>query len=368
MRVRTLDRLDQLAGLAEAWSRFGNENPFLSCEWLVAWSRNYVDPRSESSRLFVLVAEDEDGGLAAVAPLYIEKAPIGGRVLRFLGSGVACSEYLTLLVVPGAESPALSAIGAYLAESAGEIWDTIILEGVDRQDPHVARLGQLLRDSGMLVHSRPGPNCWRLDLPDSWDEMDRMISRSHRKQVRRYFKKYFDTDRCRLHTVTTPDELGEVFSHLVDLHQKRWESVGVEGAFSDARFTSLHEEVSMRFLDTGRLRLHALYYDDRVVACEYNFVQDGVIYSYQSGVDPDARKISAGNMLTAGSIRDAIACGERVVDFLRGDEPYKAHWRAEPHPTIELRVVSRRASALVRHSVWFARTRVKNWVKGVVGS
>ena len=53
----------------------------------------------------------------------------------------------------------------------------------------------------------------------------------------------------------------------------------------------------------------------------------------------------------------------RTFDFLRGDEPYKAHFRAKPHPCVEIRVVPARSAAQVRHGIWRAATAAKSWLR-----
>ena len=52
------------------------------------------------------------------------------------------------------------------------------------------------------------------------------------------------------------------------------------------------------------------------------------------------------------------------MDFLRGDEPYKAHFRALPRPMRTLRVVANRRGAALRHNLWLAGANVKRWIKG----
>ena len=72
------------------------------------------------------------------------------------------------------------------------------------------------------------------------------------------------------------------------------------------------------------------------------------------------------NLSTILAIRTAIEEGQHTYDLLRGDEPYKAHWRAQPSPSVELRVAARRPVAQLRHGVWWAGGAVKGWVKSTL--
>ena len=63
------------------------------------------------------------------------------------------------------------------------------------------------------------------------------------------------------------------------------------------------------------------------------------------------------------SLRRTIEQGQCAYDFLRGDEPYKAHWRAEPRPMLSVRVVPARRAARLRHNAWRTKQSLKQWIK-----
>ena len=60
-------------------------------------------------------------------------------------------------------------------------------------------------------------------------------------------------------------------------------------------------------------------------------------YVYQAGIDPQRLADEPGHLITAATVKRAIEQGGRAVDFLRGDEPYKAHFRALARPLLALR-------------------------------
>jgi CelD/BcsL family acetyltransferase involved in cellulose biosynthesis len=63
------------------------------------------------------------------------------------------------------------------------------------------------------------------------------------------------------------------------------------------------------------------------------------------------------------TLEQAVREGRRAFDFLRGDESYKAHWRAQPRATEDIRVVSATRTARLRHNLWLAGDNVKDWIK-----
>ena len=62
-------------------------------------------------------------------------------------------------------------------------------------------------------------------------------------------------------------------------------------------------------------------------------------------------------------LQAAIDEGHRRIDFLRGDEPYKAHWRADPQPTYDYRVVPNRRLARLRGRVLLWSDSVVDWMR-----
>ena len=69
-----------------------------------------------------------------------------------------------------------------------------------------------------------------------------------------------------------------------------------------------------------------------------------------------------GHLITAATVKRAIEQGGRAVDFLRGDEPYKPHFRAIARPLLALRVVPNRTMPRLRNRLWLAGRSVKHWL------
>jgi CelD/BcsL family acetyltransferase involved in cellulose biosynthesis len=365
--IQRLSSLAQLAPWAGAWNELARGVPFRRFEWLESWWRVYG--QHSEKELCVLSAFDETGALVSLAPWYLTRA-VGERCsIHFLGSGEVCSDYLSVLCRPGRENEATLALAKWLSappiEAAADRphWDLLDMGGADEHDLVVRNLLVHLAERGNLVHRRNRPSCWRVNLPGDWNSYLAMLSKSHRKQVRRLERKYFDSGRAQLHTVETDEELKYGLDALVRLHQRRWESLGQRGCFSSARFVNFHTETANRLLATGNLRLVWLDVDGRTVAAEYQVLGNGVVYAYQSGIEPTALEHEPGRLITLATLRRAIAEGRHAFDFLRGDESYKAHWRAHPRPTQEIRVVPDKTAARLRHNLWLAGDNVKTWIK-----
>ncbi len=372
MQVFCLNSLGELAPYADDWDRLCGEVPFRSWAWLSTWWRHYgegLGGQRPVGRLFALTVFDDADRLVGLAPWYLDHSAPQGHVLRPLGSGEVCSDYLSVLCRAGMEDRVAAALADYLTESAHadgpdlQPWDLLELADVDARDVAVGRLIEHLADRGNTVHRGAGPNCWRIDLPASWDAYLAMLSKSHRKQIRRLERNVFGSGRGVVHAVQRIDELPAAIDVLIDLHQRRRRAVGQPGCFASARFTAFHREVMPELLRNGQLQLHWLELDGRPAAAEYQIAGGGVVYAYQSGVDPDALGQEPGRLLTLATLRRAIEAGYMAFDFLRGDEPYKAHWRARPHASLSFHVVPSRTAAQLRHHLWLAGSHFKRWIK-----
>ena len=86
-------------------------------------------------------------------------------------------------------------------------------------------------------------------------------------------------------------------------------------------------------------------------------------YFYQGGIDPQRLSEKPGHLITAAMVKRAIEQGGRAIDFLRGDEPYKAHFRAVARPLLALHVVPDRTMSRLRNQLWLAGRSVKRWLK-----
>ena len=370
MRVRCLSTLKKLAPYAEDWERLAAGVPFRSWTWLQHWWRQYGPEHSPAanSRLAVVCIFDARA-LIGIAPWYFEHTTVRGRTLRPLGSGEICSDYLGVLCQPGREEVVAGTLADYLVTNAQDDdpdalhWDLLHLDGVDAEDHVVSLLSHCLAISGCSVHRKAGLSCWRLELPASWEEYIDSLSKNLRRDARRLERDLLDTNRAVLHSIERLDDLPRAMDVLVDLHQRRRRMLGEGGCFASERFLGFYREVLPDLFRQGKLKFYWLEIDGEPAAAEFQLVGGGVLFDYQTGVAPEAMDHQPGKLLNLMIIRRAIAEGYRALDFLRGDEPYKARFGAQPRPSLEYRVAPPRPVAQIRHNLWLAGNNVKEWIK-----
>ena len=359
-RVTCVRSLEALAEHRAAWNRLAGGVPFRRWEWCETWWRHYAEP---GWQLHVLLVSDSDGSIVGIAPCYLSRSLQGGRVLRFIGGGEVCGDFLSLLAVPGLERPVAQRVAACLGATATGVWDSIHLEGVTVQDSACRWLVQAMRARGCYVDQTIVSHTWRVPLRRDWDGFVGGLSKHARRKVRTLQRHTIDAGRVRTNEVTSPEDLSHGLHILRELHQRRRLSLGQRGCFSSQRFADFHAEVAARFLKAGALRLRWLELDGQPAAAEYGFTDEDTIYLYQSGFDPAVAEENPGWLQTVLSLRNAGEAGYRGLDFLRGDEPYKAAWGAVSTPLVDLRIINRHWGARLRHMAWQAGCRFKSLVR-----
>jgi CelD/BcsL family acetyltransferase involved in cellulose biosynthesis len=365
MQVTRLDNLPACQRIAAVWDCLAHAIPFRRTAWLQSWWEHY----QANGVLFVLQVTDQQGAVVGIAPWYLEQSLRHGRVIRPLGSGPVCSEYLSILATDEHRQEVAAALAQWLAAAARghygaeNCWDLLDLVAWDAADPMLAFFAQHLEAVGNDVFRRPAMSCWRIALPDTWDAYLAAISKSHRRGLQRIDKRWLQPGKARVHTVSTHEQLNSVMDALIRLHQARHRQLGRPGCFASRQFTGFLRSAARELLSEQMLRLDWLEVEGQTLAVEFNLVSDDTLYNYLGGVNTQRTDIAPGNTLLLAALRTSVGEGKRSFDFLRGDEAYKFRWNVREHPCIDLRVVPSRHLAQLRHQAWRAGDTLKHWIR-----
>jgi CelD/BcsL family acetyltransferase involved in cellulose biosynthesis len=366
--VRCCDNLHQWETVRDDWDRLADGCAFRTWTWLSCWWRHY-GPANPARQLRIILAYANEGAepprLIAALPCYVENSWAQGRVLRLLGDGEVCSDHLGLLAVPPLAIEAAQTIAAHLVERTD--WDLLDFDAVDADDAPTLALHRSIADSAGSITQSVAGACWAIELPKTWDGYLATQSKSHRKQLRQLERRVLQSDRARWQLVENEAQFVAAWDALVDLHQRRRRSLGEPGCFASPRWAAFHREVAAALLSEGRLRLSTLELDGTPIAAEYHLAGSHTTYAYQGGVDPDRLDDEPGQLSMICSLQQAIAGGHTAFDLLRGDEPYKAHWRAVPRPTLRLIAAPPRHWPRLRHGAWRGLQQMRRLARQFAG-
>jgi hypothetical protein len=371
MFVKAFNNFADLEYYRSRWDKLAGDCVFRSWVWQSIWWKHY----ESGCELKVLLVFEGDScsstsscqtpapeKLVGILPLYGETSHTLGQVLRLVSDGEVCSEHLDLLCEPSQASEVALTLTEYLSSHADE-WDCLSVGTVAENDRHLGLLFTTAAEAGCEVVRSSGVNLWSIPLPATWEDFLAMQSKSHRKQLRQMKSRVLESERAHWTPVNEMNQFELAWDQLIDLHQLRRESLGEPGCFASPAWANFHREVAQELLLSGHLRLSILELDGEPAAAEYHLASRTATFAYQGGLDPDRRHDEPGQLSMILCVERAIAEGHQYFELLRGDEPYKAHWRAEPTPTVDVTIISPRTISRLRHYSWNSLRRAGRLVR-----
>ncbi len=335
MSIEVLTNPSQLALIREEWNRLA-KHPMSRYEWLAAWQQTF----GVGHRLHTVVVRDLCGSVIGIAPWY-EDNRWGVVTLRFLGSGKVCSDYAEILCdatrMDIVESELLDYLCRLSRKHSGWLFRGIDLEGVQRDSFQATGLLESLMKDEFQIRSQPQENCWQIHLPKTWEEYLRILGPSFRRRVKKFSERLdagdFEVQHCR-----TSDQWSMARGIFFELHQARRASLGESGCLDHPPFQSFLDAAFPPLLDQGFAEARVLNYRNKPIAVALILKRDDYFGLYQTGICPSSIELEPGHTLNTHLIRDAIG-RISTFDFMRGDEKYKASWRASPKPIERLTII-----------------------------
>ena len=322
--------LPQLPVLEEHWRHLAAKSPhsfFLSWMWISTWL--HCIPRSLTPRLMAVSA---DGALIA-AGIIIKRTiwrhkliPVRTWILNATGDrryDSICTEHNGLLASAQHSRGAWEEVLDHFSTQEKN-WDEFQLDGVppwlaDAWAKRGLSLRQSRLDVGRLLdldRVRASANCSCIGI----------LAPRVRTRVRHTLAAV--EHRFGPVVVAEPANLQEArsfFSELKDLHIKRWRHQPYGDAFNTPFFERFHRELIERCFAEGCVQLARVSAGPRTLGLLYNFVYQGRVTFYQSGINYAAaeRGDSLGLLVHALLIDQNAARGQAIYDMLAGEAQYK---------------------------------------------
>ncbi|MFC9288375.1 GNAT family N-acetyltransferase [Streptomyces sp. NPDC057052] len=333
------------AALAPAWARLyrrcATATPFQSHPWLHSWWLSY----GGRGRLRLLVVRSGDD-LLAVAPLMAVRRPLPALVPL----GGAISDYGDVLVDDERGETAVAALTEALAAAAR----TALIDFREvRPGGAVERVYE--RWSGPR---RRVSDSVCLELPAvPMDELVARLPSAKAQRVRAKLRRLTALGVRR--EVVRPDEVDSALRRLLELHRLQWQGRRVTGEHLRDRFCEHLVRSVGPMVRSGDAVVTEFRLDDDVVAVDLTLLSRRLAGGYLYGAHPRLREHKAD---VAVMLLDACAEHTRqeargTLSLLRGNEPYKHHWRPEPVVNQRLLMARRRTAPLLSAAVWDAAAR-----------
>lgn len=365
------DRIQTEAGfkrLRNDWNRL-TQSPLHRWEWHYAWWKEMA-PQSEPA---ILVFREEDR-VFGLAPMCIDRIN-GDRRLRFTGSGNVCTDYAGMVTTEDRIDDCYRLTADWLLDQKNEQGGIQVVELDGVTESIETELFAATLQKSYWRYSKPLESTWVLPLAGDWNGFVQTRSKSLRRKIRNAEKRMQDPEIQFCSTLAdhslfqagSPDcqviRMDEAFETLVQLHQSRFRGKGESGVFADPCFTN--------FLRAAIDELHQQGMAE-IVICRVGNVPIGAHFylhdpegpqMYQSGICDQHQKLEPGHLMFTFAIRRAVHMGCSAFDFLRGDEPYKKFWSAQPVAHQNVRLVSNQLTSTLKHQCIRGARQVKSILK-----
>jgi len=343
-RVRVLTTISELDAVADAWHGLWARcerarTPYLSFEWVRTWAGHF----GQDGRLFIILVEDDET-ILGIMPLTLVRYRLWPFTLEALETVGGESRNLIALVAPGSGAVVAGAVADYLASEVLSAGRALRLSLVPSSHPFL----QLLVSALEGIHPRISMRVRLCNfapytpLPALWEDFERSLGRRRRKVLARAQSR-LDLSRREVRIRQWHgDEIDDAMRRLFDVHDARWEELGIRGLFHDERNRAFHLDIARQCDRMGWLDLSELEVDGKTASAYFVLVLDGVSYMMRSGRDTSFAGYDVGHLHDLRLFRMWIARGLREADFLRGAEPYKFYWTSHYRVYMELLAVGSR--------------------------
>ncbi|MEU1052142.1 GNAT family N-acetyltransferase [Streptomyces sp. NPDC005876] len=324
------------ADWAELHRRCATATPFQSHAWLHSWWLSYGRPGT----LRLLVVRD-GAGLVAAAPLMRVRRPVPALVP--LGGSI--SDYGDVLVDDGHGEAAVAALTDALAAAA-----RTALVDLREVRPGGAAERVYARWTGPRHRVADSP-CLELPAVPMADLIARLPSARTQQRARAKLRR-LDALGVKSHVVL-PGEAEAAIKKLLALHRLQWQGRKVTGEHLRPRFREHLVRSVGPMVCSGNAVVTEFRLDDELVAVDLTLLSAGLAGGYLYGAHPRLRehKADVAAMLLHSSASRVLAPGRGTLSLLRGDEPYKHHWRPRRVVNQRLLLARRRTAPLLAVAV-----------------
>lgn len=347
VRIVEYDRVREAQEIERIWRDLQEKckhEYFLSWGWISTWLASL--PREVDVRLVVGYLQEQPALAFFLGSGRRRK--YGILPTRTLSLNTTGSRYLDLLYIEYngvLHIPSLQfSMDDLLEVLVGRPWDEFSLAGLSAE---FARQTGLLDSetapvsAGLLLEEESSAYFVDLDrVREAKMDYLGLISSNKRSQIRRSIKEYEKEGEVRIEAAQSTAEALEMLSALADLHQEEWRKRGKPGVFSNAYLLEFHRKLIASRFEAGEIQLLKVSTPEAVIGYLYNFVYNGKVLFYQSGLS-----YREGNLYRPGLVSHYFAilhnarADMRVYDFMAGEAGYKSSLATDSVPMYWMRLV-----------------------------
>ena len=121
----------------------------------------------------------------------------------------------------------------------------------------------------------------------------------------------------------TAERAEEMFHHMVELHQARWNAAGYPGVYASRRFFNFHLELLHRAVPLGVSTIYGVKSSRHAIGYSHIMIDGQRVLMYQCGRVQTRDKTSPGMLVDYLCIEESLRRGYDAFDFLAGESDHK---------------------------------------------
>ncbi len=317
LTLQVIEDLPRLRELQNQWLALVNEvdkaTPFHLPTWQLTWWRHFGSGQLRTLAFF------DRAALVGLIPCFRHEWE-GAQQLTLIGTGI--TDFLEPPIRTGYESCVVERLQNYLGSQAG--WDLCYWQDLASDTP----LQRLTSCETLRTQVHEETPCSAIRLNGNFSDYWQARSNELKRNVRRYTQKAESEGAIQFEADEKPRP--ELLEALIELHSARWRERGETGTIAANQSAGFLRDIASQFAAEGILRLLSLQWKSQIVAVIFAFSWRKIMYGYLSAFDPQFEKLGFGRILLYNAIKHASETGHEEWNFLRGDEPYKTWWGAQP--------------------------------------
>ncbi len=342
IKVEVLDPFEDFSRTEQIWTVLSSDSKvpyFLTWGWIENWLTSLKS--NIMVRLIVLTERS-----VPVAMFFAGEARVARKKV-FTSNGLflnatglpeydnLCIEYNSILC-----SESLKHSFEMILESLPQEWDEFFMPGLD------ASLfpGKCLKSSfdsyQIIIEKERQPPYVDLQIVRKSEKgYISLLGKNTRFNIRRSYRIYEVKGPVTIEVADNLNTAFDFYDELVYFHQKTWRERGLPGAFASDYFRNFHRELIRKRFCKREIQLIRVTAGKESIGCLYNFVFNGKVFFYQSGVNySENKKLKPGLVCHFEAINYNAGLSNSVYDFLGGTDEYKTNLSTNTNRLIWARV------------------------------
>ena len=332
MRVEVFTAASAFHDLRAEWRQVLSQLPFQSVFFTPQWQETWWRHFGATRQLHLLTVRSDDGTLHGLAPLMRSNGADRPPRLELLGDLELC-DYLDVLLVPAHQQAVGQAVVEYLVAHGGAEIE-LCLPNLSQHSPTPAVFHDRLVQNGLTVEVEQVETCPTAVLPPDWEAYLATLRSKDRHELRRKLRRAEAAARLEYRVTSVAGQLDEDVDTFVTLH--RLSQQDAKHGFMTPEKEAFFRDMAHQLWPHGWLELAFLSAEPAPIAALCCFAYGTTYAAYNSGYHPAYAELSAGIVLFAERIRQAITRGFTAFDFMRGNESYKYRFGATDQPLYQL--------------------------------